>query len=140
LRQRGNDIVLLAEHFLNDFCRRARRKIPSLTAAARKRLMEHPWPGNVRELRNLMERLAYLSTEDRIEAEDLAFILSPRGHASSSVDLTRPLTEATDRFQIEYIRSHIEQSGGNMSLAATRLGLHRSNLYRKMRQLGMETS
>jgi Nif-specific regulatory protein len=140
LRQRGNDIVLLAEHFLNDFCRRARRKIPSLTAAARKRLMEHPWPGNVRELRNLMERLAYLSTEDRLEAEDLAFILSPRGQASPAVDLTRPLTEATDRFQIEYIRSHIEQSGGNMSLAATRLGLHRSNLYRKMRQLGMETS
>ena len=100
--------------------------------------MEHPWPGNIRELRNLMERLAYLSTEDRIEAEDLAFILSPRGQTPLVADLSQPLAEATDRFQIEYIRRQIEQSGGNMSLAATRLGLHRSNLYRKMRQLGME--
>ena len=79
LRQRGGDILLLAEHFLDDFCRRARRKVPELSAAARKRLAEHRWPGNVRELRNLMERLAYLTAGDRIEAEDLAFILSPRG-------------------------------------------------------------
>lgn len=138
LRDRGNDVLLLAEHFLNDFCRRARRKSPQLTAAAKKRLMEHPWPGNIRELRNLMERLAYLSTEDRIEAEELAFILSPRGQAPLVADLNQPLMEATNRFQMEYIRHQIEQSRGNMSLAATCLGLHRSNLYRKMRQLGME--
>jgi Nif-specific regulatory protein len=138
LRGRGDDILLLGEHFLNDFCRRARRKTPQLTAAARKRLMEHSWPGNVRELRNLMERLAYLSTEDRIEAEDLAFILSPAAQTLLVADFNQPLADATNRFQTEYIRRQVEQSGGNMSLAATRLGLHRSNLYRKMRQLGME--
>jgi len=138
LRERGNDILLLAEHFLNDFCRRARRKTPQLTAAAKKRLLEHPWPGNVRELRNLMERLAYLSTEDRIEAEDLAFILSPRGQIPPSIQADQTLMDATARFQTEYIRRLIEQTGGNMTLAADRLGLHRSNLYRKMRQLGME--
>jgi transcriptional regulator with GAF, ATPase, and Fis domain len=140
LRDRQNDVILLAEFFLTDFCRRARRKTPQLTAAARKRLLEHPWPGNIRELRNLMERLAYLSTEDRIEAEDLAFILSPRGQAPLAADLSLPFVDATTRFQVEYIRRQIDQSAGNMSLAATRLGLHRSNLYRKMRQLGMETS
>ena len=91
LRQRGDDILLLAEHFLGDFCKRARRKTPQLTAAARKRLMEHPWPGNIRELRNLMERLAYLSTEDRIEAEELAFILSPRGQTPLVADFNQPL-------------------------------------------------
>lgn len=138
LRDRGNDVLLLAEHFLTDFCRRARRKAPQLTAAAKRRLMEHPWPGNIRELRNLMERLAYLSTEDRIEAEDLAFILSPRGQAPLVADLNQPLMEATNLFQMEYIRRQIDRGGGNMSLAATYLGLHRSNLYRKMRQLGME--
>lgn len=137
LRDRGSDVLLLAEHFLGDFCRRARRRLPQFTAAAKKRLLEHPWPGNVRELRNLMERLAYLSTEDRIEAEDLAFILSPRGRTPLVADLTQSLAEATARFQVEYIRRQIEQSGGNMSLAAARLGLHRSNLYRKMRQLGV---
>jgi transcriptional regulator with GAF, ATPase, and Fis domain len=140
LRERQNDVLLLAEFFLEDFCRRARRKTPQLTAAAKKRLLEHPWPGNIRELRNLMERLAYLSSEDRVEPEDLAFILSPRGQAPPAADLGLSFADATTRFQIDYIRRQIEQSGGNMSLAASRLGLHRSNLYRKMRQLGMETS
>jgi Nif-specific regulatory protein len=140
LRERQGDVLLLAEYFLNDFCRRARRKTPELSAAARRRLMEHPWPGNIRELRNLMERLAYLSTENRVEAADLAFILSPRGQAPSAADLSQSFVDATAQFQVDYIRRQIEQSGGNMSLAASRLGLHRSNLYRKMRQLGMETS
>ncbi len=138
LHARGNDILLLAEHFLTDFCQRARRKVPKLTAAARKRLLEHPWPGNVRELRNLMERLAYLSMADTIEAEDLAFILSPRGQAPLMPDFNLPLSQATSQFQIEYIRRLIEQCRGNISQAANRLGLHRSNLYRKMRQLGMQ--
>ncbi|MGO9114945.1 MAG: sigma 54-interacting transcriptional regulator [Thermoguttaceae bacterium] len=138
LRERGGDILLLAEHFLHDFCRRARRKLPELSAAARKRLAEHPWPGNVRELRNLMERLAYLTVGDRIAAEELAFILSPRGPAALIDDLGQTLPDATARFQIEYIRRTIEQLGGNMSRAAERLGLHRSNLYRKMRQLGLD--
>jgi Nif-specific regulatory protein len=138
LRERGGDVLLLAEHFLGDFCRRARRKTPELSAAARRRLREHAWPGNVRELRNLMERLAYLSTTDRIDADELAFILSPRGQTPSLGDFDQPLGEATAEFQRQYIRRHMQQSGRNMSLAADRMGLHRSNLYRKMRQLGME--
>ena len=97
LRERGGDVLLLAEHFLGDFCKRARRKTPQLTAAARKRLLEHPWPGNIRELRNLMERLAYLSSEDRIDAEDLAFILSPRGQKPLLADLDQSLVDATAR-------------------------------------------
>jgi Nif-specific regulatory protein len=112
--------------------------VPPISPTARKRLLEHPWPGNIRELRNLMERLAYLSAEDRIDVEDLAFILSPRGQAALVSDDRQTLAEATDRFQIEYIRRLVEQCRGNMSHAASRLGLHRSNLYRKMRQLGME--
>ena len=138
LRERGGDILLLAEHFLKDFCRRARRAPPDLTAAARKRLTEHPWPGNVRELRNLMERLAYLTTGERIEAEDLAFILSPRREAESAADLGHSLADATTNFQSDYIRRTIHQLGGNMSRVAEQLGLHRSNLYRKMNQLGMQ--
>ena len=96
-----------------------------------------PGPGNVRELRNLMERLAYLSQGDKIDAEDLAFILSPSGASPSMVPMDLPLSDATTRFQSEYVKKHIESAGGNMSDASRRLGLHRSNLYRKMRQLGM---
>ena len=140
LRERGDDIALLAEHFLVDFCRKAHRKPLTFSALARKRLQSHAWPGNIRELRNLMERLAYLLPGDRIEAEDLAFILSPAGESPAFVSLDLPLTEATDKFQVEYIKKAIERSKDNMSDAARQLGLHRSNLYRKMRQLGMPTT
>ena len=137
LRDRGQDIVLLGEHFLNEFCKKARREKVKLNASAKKRLLSHNWPGNVRELRNMMERLAYLSKSDSVGGEDLEFIISPRKQDASLMDLGLPLTDATKSFQCEYIRHHIDRAGGNMTDAAQRLGLHRSNLYRKMRQLGM---
>ncbi len=139
LRARGEDVMLLADHFLAEFCRKARRTVPKFSAEARKRLIEHRWSGNVRELRNMIERLAYLSTEDRIEAEELAFILSPRGDAPLG-HFEGTLADATTTFQGQYIRQQIDQSSGNISRAADQLGLHRSNLYRKMRQLGMDPS
>ncbi len=136
LRERPTDVMLLANHFLEQFCRRAHRKVPAFSAAARKRLEMHSWPGNVRELRNLMERIAYLVPEDRIEAEHLEFVLAPRTEPILPVgDL--PLAKATREFQVQYIRQAIRQAGGNVSKAAEHLGMHRSNLYRKMRQLGM---
>ncbi|MEX2176571.1 MAG: sigma-54-dependent Fis family transcriptional regulator [Pirellulaceae bacterium] len=140
LRQRGDDVILLAEHFLKHFSAQARRKPPKFTAAARKRLVQHGWPGNVRELRNLMERLAYLSPEDqdKLDAPDLAFTMSPSASGGGALSLDAPLAEATQQFQTEYIQQHIQRVRGNMTAAAERLGLHRSNLYRKMRQLGME--
>ncbi|MCA9248090.1 MAG: sigma-54-dependent Fis family transcriptional regulator [Planctomycetales bacterium] len=140
LRDRGDDIVLLADHFLSHFSRQAGRKPPQFTAAARKRLLHHAWPGNVRELRNLMERMAYLVAEDKIDAPDLAFILSPGTHEESLLDSGLDLSEATRRFQIDYIKKVIDRARGNMSDAAEHLGLHRSNLYRKMGQLGLSTS
>jgi len=141
LRARGDDVILLAEHFLAHFSARARRKPPKFTAAARKRLLAHTWPGNVRELRNLMERLAYLAPEDqdKLDAPDLAFILSPGEAAAGPLSLDLPLGDATQQFQSEYIKRQIERLRGNMTAVAEKLGLHRSNLYRKMRQLGMET-
>ncbi|HUT90085.1 MAG TPA: sigma-54-dependent Fis family transcriptional regulator [Thermoguttaceae bacterium] len=135
LRERTGDILLLAGHFLEDFSKKARRRVPEISADARRGLETHPWPGNVRELRNLMERLAYLSTEDRIEVEDLAFILSPRGSSPLFTTFDQALAQATQQFQVAYIKQAIERAGGNMTEAASQLGLHRSNLYRKMRQL-----
>lgn len=135
LRDRGEDIVLLAEHFLKELCLKARRNRPKFTAAAKKRLLKHSWPGNVRELRNLMERIAYLSQGDKVDIDELAFILSPSGDEPPTFSLELPLTEATKRFQVEYIQKQLERARGSMTEAAERLGLHRSNLYRKMRQL-----
>jgi Nif-specific regulatory protein len=140
LRDRGEDVLLLAEQFLDSFCRQARRKPPQLTAAARKRLLGHSWPGNVRELRNLMERLAYLSSGDKVDADELAFIISPREEGSAWLPDDMTLADATRAFQVQFIDKQIERSQGNMSSAAKRLGLHRTNLYRKMRQLDMEVT
>ena len=103
-------------------------------------MRQHPWPGNVRELRNLMERLAYLTQGDTVDAEDLAFILSPDRDSAAAISMDLSLTDATKQFQTDYIRKHIEAAGGNMSDAARRMGLHRSNLYRKMRQLEMNVA
>lgn len=139
MADRGDDVLLLADHFLDEFCARARRPRPVFSEAARQKLLAHRWPGNVRELRNLMERLAYLSTGDTIEVADLAFILAPQGRTAALVDDGMTLGQATDLFQAEFIRAAITRSRGNMSDAANELGLHRSNLYRKMRQLGMPT-
>ncbi len=137
LRQRGDDVLLLAQFFLETFCRNMGRRTPTLSTAAKKQILNHRWPGNVRELRNLMERLAYLTSGDRIEAEDLAFIDTSGTSDAVSFDLDSNLSGATQQFQREYIRQMIDTTQGNMSQAAKRLGLHRSNLYRKMRQLEM---
>ena len=126
----------MAEHFLERFSAQARRKPLVLSPEARARLMSHNWPGNVRELRNLMERVSFLCTNEKVETSDLEFILSPtRDTDSPAADLG--LADATSRFQRDYIRRTIKRAAGNMTEAAELLGLHRSNLYRKMRQLEM---
>ncbi|WP_237729384.1 sigma-54-dependent Fis family transcriptional regulator [Schlesneria paludicola] len=137
LRDRPDDILPLAEHFLNLFAIQARRANLQLSADARSRLQAHTWPGNVRELRNLMERVAFLAPGEKVETEDLAFILSPEQQNAFEPSLDLGLGEATNSFQQEFIRRAIKRVKGNMSEAARLLGLHRSNLYRKMRQLGM---
>ncbi|MBL8851401.1 MAG: sigma-54-dependent Fis family transcriptional regulator, partial [Planctomycetaceae bacterium] len=138
LRDRPEDVLPLAEFFLERFCRQANRKTLVLSPEARRRLQAHHWPGNIRELRNLMERVAFLTREQRVEVQDLAFILSPQRDAFEDLADGVGLTDATNRFQQEYIRRAVKRVRGNMSDAARVLGLHRSNLYRKMRQLGME--
>lgn len=84
----------------------------------------------------MMERLAYLTEGQKIDAEALDFVNSPSA-SESAIPMDLPLTEATRQFQVDYIHRHIDKSKGNMTDAAAKMGLHRSNLYRKMKQLGM---
>ncbi len=137
LRDRAEDILPLAEHFLKLFAVQARRSNLQLSSEARSRLQAHAWPGNIRELRNLMERVAFLAPGEKVESDDLAFILSPEQQNIFEPSLDLGLGEATNGFQQDFIRRAIKRVKGNMSEAARLLGLHRSNLYRKMRQLGM---
>lgn len=138
LRERGEDILLLAEHFLREFASRANRPVPQLTPKARERLLHYSWPGNVRELRNVMERIAYLCPHPQIDEVDLGLSGEVRRHGSAEgIAPGMKLREATRRFQIAYICQTIETTHNNVTLAARKLGLHRANLYRKMRQLGI---
>jgi Nif-specific regulatory protein len=137
LRERRDDVLVLAEHFMQQFCKDAGRKPLKFSPEARKRLEQHEWPGNIRELRNLIERVAYLCPNERVEAGDLAII------QRASKDAVNPygemtLAEATDAFQRDHIQHAIDRANGNVSEAAKLLGLHRPNLYRKMKLLGME--
>lgn len=137
LRDRRGDILVLAEHFMQQFCKDAGRKPLKFSAEAKKRLEQHKWPGNIRELRNLLERVAYLCPHDRVDAGDLAIIQrASKDAAHPYAEMT--LAEATDAFQREHIQYAINRANGNVSDAAKLLGLHRPNLYRKMKLLGME--
>lgn len=144
LAQRGKDVLLLAEHFLNHFCEKIGRVVPKLDLSAQQAILSHPWPGNIRELRNTIERLCYLTSGSDVSVNDL-MLQDIRGESQVS-DAVWPdsldpnLNEATRLFQIDHIQKVITSRGGNMTEAATTLGVHRSNLYRKMRQLGMPTS
>ncbi|MCO8123249.1 sigma-54-dependent Fis family transcriptional regulator [Stieleria sp. TO1_6] len=149
LADRGRDVLLLADHFLHHFCYEIGRKVPVFSDAAQSAMLSHPWPGNVRELRNTIERVSYLTAGDQINAADLELRspLGEDGHAGSNgssrsslrIDLPTSLAESTRLFQIDHICQAIENCSGNMTEAASRLDLHRSNLYRKMKQLGMRT-
>ena len=140
LRERADDIVPLARHFLATYRRQTGRHKLDLTKSAERQLCEHFWPGNVRELRNMMERLAFLADSDLIDGPDIAHLLD-RAPPREDVRITdATLADATRDFQIHHIEKQIRAARGNMTAAAKRLGLQRSNLYRKMRQLGMSTS
>ncbi|QDV24423.1 sigma-54-dependent Fis family transcriptional regulator [Aureliella helgolandensis] len=138
LRERGDDVITLAEFFLQQFGHQIGRPPPSLSSAAQRRLKLHSWPGNVRELRNLMERVAYLTSGPVVEETDLAFVLSPASSGDvASIPTNMTLADATSVFQRQYIQRHVEAAAGNLAQSAKQLGMHRSNLYRKMNQLGM---
>jgi len=139
LSQRGDDILLLAKHFLEQFCYQIGRAVPVFQSSACHALQSHPWPGNIRELRNTIERIAYLCSDEKIEADDLMLTASPRQSASPSSN-SGNLNEATRQFQVDHIDHAIAYCSGNMTDAAEHMGLHRSNLYRKMRQLGMNAA
>ncbi|MGY8770226.1 MAG: sigma 54-interacting transcriptional regulator [Pirellulales bacterium] len=136
LRDREDDILLLAEHFLTDFAAKAHRKMPVFTKQAKLKMFEHRWPGNVRELRNTMERIAFLVEGDSVEADMFSFNAGQQ-EVTAGQSMNQPLPQATANFQCEYIQKHLDISRGNISQAAEKIGMHRSNLHRKMKQLGM---
>jgi two-component system nitrogen regulation response regulator NtrX len=137
LRDRTEDIPVLADHFLREFTTAYGRKPKELTAQAYQVLQEYHWPGNVRELRNLIERLVILNPQVRIDARHIPLATSRRGPVDRVPDRFGSLQEVRESVEREYILKKLEETNGNVTRTAELLGLERSNLYRKMKTLGI---
>jgi two-component system, NtrC family, nitrogen regulation response regulator NtrX len=137
LRDRVEDIPLLAEYFLQEFTRAYGRKPKELTAEAYRLLQEHHWPGNVRELRNLIERIVILNPQVRVDARHIPLNMPKRAIVDRPIDRFGSLQELREAVEREYILKKLEEANGNVTRTAELLGLERSNLYRKMKTLGI---
>jgi two-component system nitrogen regulation response regulator NtrX len=137
LRDRVEDIPALADYFLAEFTSAYGRKPKELTPEAYELLREHPWPGNVRELRNLMERIVIMNPQVRVDARHIPLQVPRRQSIEAPIDRFSSLQEFREAAERDYILKKLEETRGNVTRAAELLGLERSNLYRKMRSLGI---
>jgi two-component system nitrogen regulation response regulator NtrX len=137
LRERIEDVRLLAEHFLKEFTTAYGRKPKELTRDALRALEEYPWPGNVRELRNLMERIVIMNPQTRIDARHIPLDPARRAVFFKPGERFGSLQEVREAAERDYILKKIEETKGNVTRAAEMLGLERSHLYRKMKALGI---
>ncbi len=136
LRDRDDDMVLLAEHFLADLRRQTGRGPTSLSVAAAAALRSHQWPGNVRELKNSIERAAVLGTGSEVTAEDLGLspLQLPQGNQPDSTadgDAPQSLANA----ELRHIQSVLRKTGGNKMQACRILGIGRGTLYKKLKEI-----
>jgi two-component system, NtrC family, nitrogen regulation response regulator NtrX len=136
LRERREDIPLLADHFLREFTTSYGRKAKELTPEAYRLLSEYHWPGNVRELKNLIERIVILNPQVRVDARHIP-LNTARRPSERSGGRFGSLQEVREAVEREYILKKLEETNGNVSRTAELLGLERSNLYRKMKTLGI---
>ncbi len=136
LRDRREDIPMLADYFLREFTTAYGRKAKELTPEAYRILHDYHWPGNVRELRNLIERIVILNPQVRVDARHIPLNVTRRP-AERPMDRFGSLQEVREAVEREYILKKLEETNGNVTRTAELLGLERSNLYRKMKTLGI---
>ncbi len=139
LRERQEDIPLLFQYFVQQYCYRNNRRPLQVEEGVFEVLQNYHWPGNIRELRNLVERLIILASGDTIRLSDLpAHLLQPRFSVEAITPGSRTLKEVREMAEREYIRQCLKVCKGNVTRAARLLGLERTNLHKKMKALGIE--
>jgi DNA-binding NtrC family response regulator len=141
LRDRGEDILLLAGHFLKMFRAAMNKNVNTITPAARQKLLSHTWPGNVRELRNVIERALILETTHEIQASSLPdFQVETRLQKTTSTQAApnESLDDALARLERELITHVLEQNDFNPTRTAERLKLSRHSLRYRMQRLNMD--
>jgi Nif-specific regulatory protein len=136
LRERKEDIPLLAVHFLKEFAKKFNRPVPRLTTTALESLSAYNWPGNVRELQNEMERaLTLAGNQKEISEEYLSTkILNSLDHAGTVFNKTGTLQQVTERIEKQMVTEALEKAGGNRSRASEMLGITRQGLLNKIKR------
>jgi two-component system response regulator GlrR len=134
LRDRRDDIPLLAQQFLTSSAKRANKGLRGFTPAALNRLVTHPWPGNVRELENVVEKAAVMTRQDMITPD----LLPSMGSSPDSP--LKPLTEAKEEFEKTYLKNVLQLTGGNISRAAQFAGRYRADFYKMLKKYGLHPS
>jgi DNA-binding NtrC family response regulator len=143
LRERGQDVVLLARHYVDLFSREFRRRPSALTKAAEAALAAYSWPGNVRELRNLIERAVLLAEGDALEPGDFETVHTLRapttaGQPAPGGEITLPAEGVNlDELERRLVVLALERTHGNQTKAAALLGLHRDQIRYRMEKYGL---
>jgi two-component system, NtrC family, nitrogen regulation response regulator NtrX len=139
LRERREDVFLLAEHFARTLAEQNNWKPKSFSAQALEQLAAYAWPGNVRELRNVVERVLLLSTEQTVDAAAVRLALpQPDVESSTAGEVSGTLTERVEGFERETILAELRRNKNHVTNTAKALGLERSHLYKKCQQLGID--
>jgi len=141
LRQHCEDVPEILEFYVNFFVMQENLPYRRFSVAAQNRLRNYSWPGNMRELKNLVQRLLILGNETAIELDEVEPALNSQHRPStlnhlSIYDLS--LREAREQFERAYLEHQLQEVGGNVSKVATRVGLERTHLYRKLRSLDID--
>ena len=131
LRERGNDIILRADHFLDRYTRKYKKKIHGLTREAKNKLLKYAWPGNVRELQHTIERAVILGDGSMLKPENFLF------HTTSKQKKEEEVVLNLEQLERQAIEKALRISNGNISRAAEYLGITRFALYRKLEKLGL---
>ncbi len=132
LRERGEDIPLLAKHFLSIYAKKYKKALKGISAEAIKKLQQYPWPGNVRELQHAIERAIIMCEGDSLQSDD--FFLSGSKERCTELDME---TYNLDQIEKNVITKVLKQYNGNITQAATELGITRTSLYRRMEKYGL---
>jgi two-component system nitrogen regulation response regulator NtrX len=141
LRDRKEDIPPIASHFVEEICGEQGKEKKGFSAEAMQRMLSHAWPGNIRELRNVVERLVILSMGRRIEEETVRRVLATDLPSAEPARLQafdeENFREATLAFEKAYLERKLRENDFNISRTAEKLGLDRTSIHRKMKQLGI---
>jgi DNA-binding NtrC family response regulator len=143
LRERPNDIPAMADYFMKNVARDAKRDLEGLSDSALEALVNYRWPGNVRELQNVIERAVLLSKSAQIGLTDLPSHIANGARKSAVVSVAGEyrrlsLKEALEGPEREIIAQVLREFGGNRNETADALGINRTTLYKKMKKLGLE--